>query len=332
MNPTVQQVQYLQESETSDDPFDLDLPEYEQRDAGDPFEDFDSEEAEEMPEEETPVEDAANEDNFEDVFDAPEEDSPKQDAPAEEPVGPETIPVPEAELIEPEETEVDRTLREAQEGFEKETMKEEAERSPSDLLKQFEEESNADYFDAPEEEPSDAQEFTQEELNERRRALAKAREENDKSCAEEFEKLRSDGIRNIDLSIRVEGEAGQDYPFECGFGNEMLTPRQWPQITYMWKASGLCHKPLYFEQVQLERYGHSWGPYVQPIMSGAHFFGSVAILPYKMGIRTPNECVYTLGYYRPGSCAPYMIEAVPFTWRAAFFQGMTAAGAAVVIP
>lgn len=322
-------MQYLQESEAepSDDPFDLDLPDYEERDEDDPFEDFeDSEEAEEMPEEDMPESDD-DEQNFEDVFDAPEEPEP-----AEEPSTPETIPVPAPEIPQPEETEVDRTLREAKEDFEKESMKEEVERSPSDLLKQFEEENAEDYFEAPDQDPAGDQEFTQEELNERRRALARAREENDKSCEEEFEKLRSDGIRNIDLSIRVDGEAGQDYPFECGFGNEMHTPRQWPQITYMWKASGLCHKPLYFEQVQLERYGHSWGPYVQPIMSGAHFFGSVAILPYKMGIRTPNECVYTLGYYRPGSCAPYMIEAVPFTWRAAFFQGMSAAGAAVALP
>jgi hypothetical protein len=100
----------------------------------------------------------------------------------------------------------------------------------------------------------------------------------------------------------------------------------------MWKASGLCHKPLYFEQVQLERYGHSWGPYVQPIMSGAHFFATFPVLPYKMGIQTPNECVYTLGHYRPGNCAPYMIEAVPFTWRAALFEAGAWVGGAAAIP
>jgi hypothetical protein len=94
----------------------------------------------------------------------------------------------------------------------------------------------------------------------------------------------------------------------------------WPEITYTWKASTLCHKPLYFEQVQLERYGHSWPRCLQPVMSGAHFFSSVAILPYKMGLETPNECIYALGHYRPGSCAPYYIEALPFTWRAAAFQ------------
>jgi hypothetical protein len=100
----------------------------------------------------------------------------------------------------------------------------------------------------------------------------------------------------------------------------------------MWKASGLCSKPLYFEQVQLERYGHDWGPVLQPFVSGAHFFGTIPILPYKMGLQPPNECDYSLGYYRPGSCAPYMIEPLGFTWRAAAFQAGAVTGAAFAIP
>jgi hypothetical protein len=67
-------------------------------------------------------------------------------------------------------------------------------------------------------------------------------------------------------------------------------------------------------------------------MSGVHFFGTLPVLPYKMGIRTPTECVYTLGYYRPGSCAPYMIDPVPFTWRAAMFEGAAATGISFIIP
>jgi len=147
------------------------------------------------------------------------------------------------------------------------------------------------------------------------------REEAARNCADEVDKVRSERIDDIDLSIVLEGDAGEDFPFECQLDAGHVEPRQWPQITYNWKAAALSHKPLYFEQVHLERYGHSWGPYVQPIMSGVHFFGTIPILPYKMGIRTPTESVYTLGYYRPGSCAPYLIDPIPFTWRAALFQG-----------
>jgi hypothetical protein len=162
--------------------------------------------------------------------------------------------------------------------------------------------------------------------------VAEELEQSQKSCEEEIAALRADHINSVDLNIRVDGIAGEDYPYECPLGQDELKPRVWPEITYTWKASALCHKPLYFEDVQLERYGHSWLPDVQPLVSGAHFFGSVAILPYKMGLETPNECIYALGHYRPGSCAPYYIEALPFTWRAAAFQAGVVTGINFALP
>ena len=162
--------------------------------------------------------------------------------------------------------------------------------------------------------------------------FAEELEESQKSCEEELAAVKADKISSVDLSIRVEGKAGEDFPYECTLGGETLQPRVWPEITYTWKASALCHKPLYFEQDQLERHGHDWGPYLQPVMSGVHFFSSIPILPYKMGIESPNECVYALGHYRPGSCAPYMIEATPFTWRAAAYQTGVLTGMTFAFP
>jgi hypothetical protein len=152
------------------------------------------------------------------------------------------------------------------------------------------------------------------------------------SCEEELAALKADRISTVDLSIRIDGVPGEDFPYECPLGDDTLQPRVWPEITYTWKASALCHKPLYYEDVQLERYGHSWPRFAQPLVSGAHFFGSTAILPYKMGLQTPNECVYALGHYRPGSCAPYYIEALPFTWRAAAFQAGVVTGINFALP
>ncbi|WP_146401609.1 hypothetical protein [Pseudobythopirellula maris] len=150
-----------------------------------------------------------------------------------------------------------------------------------------------------------------------------------RNCYEDLAELKANRLSDMSLFIGVEGVAGEDFPYECSVDDgSVYSPRSWEGVTYMWKASALCHKPLYFEQLQLERYGHSWGPYVQPIVSGVHFFGTLPVLPYKMGLTPPSECMYTLGYYRPGSCAPYMVHAVPFTWRAVAFE---AAGAAAVI-
>lgn len=124
----------------------------------------------------------------------------------------------------------------------------------------------------------------------------------------------------------------ENRPRTCDLAGGDFVPRNWAPTTFMWQASGLCHKPAYFEDVHLERYGHSWGPYVQPLMSGAHFFLNVPILPYKMGLNPPNECIYTLGYYRPGSCAPYMLDPLPLSIRAGLMQAGAAVGMAYLLP
>jgi hypothetical protein len=100
----------------------------------------------------------------------------------------------------------------------------------------------------------------------------------------------------------------------------------------MWKASALCHKPLYFEDEQMERYGHSWGPCCDPIVSGVHFFTRLPVLPYCMGVTPPCECVYALGHYRPGSCAPRYIEPIPISARGALFQAGAVVGVAAALP
>ncbi|MGC3971988.1 MAG: hypothetical protein QM775_32995 [Pirellulales bacterium] len=129
------------------------------------------------------------------------------------------------------------------------------------------------------------------------------------------------------ITNKIAASAG-DLPRECYFDESVATAdnRAWAMTQYHWKASGMCHKPLYFEEVGLERYGHSTGPFSQPLVSGAHFFGSVLVLPYKMGIDPPTECKYALGYYRPGSCAPYIIPGVPITGRAIANQAALVSG------
>ena len=129
----------------------------------------------------------------------------------------------------------------------------------------------------------------------------------------------------------ITAEKGE-FPPECSLGDDQYTGRSWTATTFTWKASGLCHKPLYFEDVQLERYGHSWGPYIQPFISGGHFFLTVPVLPYKMGLNPPGECMYTLGYYRPGSCAPYMLDPIPISIRAALAEAGVWTGMAYLIP
>jgi len=121
-------------------------------------------------------------------------------------------------------------------------------------------------------------------------------------------------------------------PTECGLGGLRVAQRQWIPSAYLWTASALCHKPLYFEEVQLERYGHTAGPIRGPFISGAHFFLNIAALPYKMAINPPHECQYALGYYRPGSCAPWMIPPIPLSLRGAAAETGAVLGGVFLIP
>ena len=120
-------------------------------------------------------------------------------------------------------------------------------------------------------------------------------------------------------------------PYHCE-ANAELVPRNWMASTFTYQASALCHKPLYFEEVQLERYGHTAGPIKQPIVSGAHFFANIAVLPYKMAISPPFECEYPLGYYRPGSCAPWHIPPVPLSVRGALAEAGAWVGGIYILP
>jgi hypothetical protein len=80
--------------------------------------------------------------------------------------------------------------------------------------------------------------------------------------------------------------------------SEMETQPQTPRAIQLYEASyqprDFCagarfmHKPLYFEDQQLERYGVSPGllGHVPPLRAGAHFLGSFLLLPAK-ALKTP---------------------------------------------
>jgi hypothetical protein len=156
--------------------------------------------------------------------------------------------------------------------------------------------------------------------------------EESRDCSEALKRLREDRLAGIDLDIRVGGRPGNDYPCECRLEGETFEPRRFATTMFTWKAAGYCHKPLYFEDWQLERYGHSHGPLADPFFSAAHFFTTLPVLPYKMGVELPWECVYPLGYYRPGSCAPWTVPAIPISLRGMAVEAATVTGLVFLFP
>lgn len=106
----------------------------------------------------------------------------------------------------------------------------------------------------------------------------------------------------------------------------------WGDYAFNWSAAKSWHHPLYFEEVNLERYGYQCHPLAQPFVSGAHFFLTVPTLPYQMTVHPPRECIYTLGHYRPGSCAPWQRNRLPWDPRAAAVEAGVVVGLVFLIP
>jgi hypothetical protein len=114
----------------------------------------------------------------------------------------------------------------------------------------------------------------------------------------------------LDIGIELDdGPLPADHAAACwesiNANGPPTTTRCWAEFCYLWDASCFFHRPLYFEEINLERYGYGCGDCLQPGVSAAHFFGSVTALPYLMTVDCPHECEYTLGHYRPGSCPPW---------------------------
>ncbi len=105
-----------------------------------------------------------------------------------------------------------------------------------------------------------------------------------------FARLNTTPVPAVDPLSPVRSHAGQ---------------MPWGPDVYVWLTPTFYHRPLYFEQPNLERYGMGTHRWLQPAASSAHFFTSVALVPYKTLTQHPLEHVYTLGYDRPGNCAAW---------------------------
>lgn len=78
---------------------------------------------------------------------------------------------------------------------------------------------------------------------------------------------------------------------------------EWETSVYEWKPPEYFHRPIYFQDAPLERYGQSTHPILQPGISTARFFGEVVLFPYTVLVEAPHQWVSPLGYDRPGSYA-----------------------------
>jgi hypothetical protein len=144
------------------------------------------------------------------------------------------------------------------------------------------------------------------------------------------------------ISIDIRPPQGANYPERANKVGEQFRlagtqwhsfgySRPWVSIGYAWTAPALASKPLYFEDANLERYGHHHG-LVQPALSAAHFFTRIPALPYLFGAYPSHRCYYALGYYRPGDCNPHYWSRPKLSVQGALYAGAVATGLVLIIP
>lgn len=121
-------------------------------------------------------------------------------------------------------------------------------------------------------------------------------------------------------------ECPEEVTLNHGVAQTDALTRSFPANTYHWEAPNLWHYPRYFEDVDLERYGHSRPWYIQPFFSTARMSGQLLMGPYQMALLPPWKKEYVLGYYRPGRCVPYRYEQIPWNARAAAVQAGAVTG------
>ena len=106
----------------------------------------------------------------------------------------------------------------------------------------------------------------------------------------------------------------------------------WTGFDKHWSATCMRHRPLYFEEINAERYGYTYGYCIQPFMSAGHFLATIPTLPYQIIANPPSRCIYTLGHYRPGSCVPYRHSRLPCSACAGIFEAAVIVGLVALIP
>jgi hypothetical protein len=99
--------------------------------------------------------------------------------------------------------------------------------------------------------------------------------------------------------------------------------RNWEPMATFTEPAYVCYHPLYFEQINSERYGWDVGVF-HPLLSAGIFYFDWVILPYKIAAEPWCRCECSAGLALPG-------DHVPLVWNGPGFSPAGAAAEAVAI-
>jgi hypothetical protein len=92
-----------------------------------------------------------------------------------------------------------------------------------------------------------------------------------------------------------------------------------------------AYQPLYFEEVNLERYGRTCG-HLQPVASSLRFFATIPMLPYAMTVSHPCTAYTQKWPYGAGWGAPKVREFEPVQLKPSLVQVGAITGLVFVLP
>lgn len=131
---------------------------------------------------------------------------------------------------------------------------------------------------------------------------------------------------------KAAGRMDLDFPDEDAIRiTATMTKRDFPPTQAVERASYVVYQPLYFQQINAERYGWELGIF-QPVVSAGQFYGDVLLFPYKFAANPPWQCDTNVGYALPGDPEPLRFLTTPFSWRGVAAQAGVAVGGAAIFP
>ena len=132
------------------------------------------------------------------------------------------------------------------------------------------------------------------------------------------------------------GELPEDVAAKCRYSRSPVVDTRltcgWAVYEKHWAASCSHHRPLYFEEINAERYGYTPSHCLQPFISAGRFLVTIPAMPYLIAASAPRDCVYTLGHYRPGDCVPYRWHHPPRVIIAGVYEAAVIVGLVALVP
>jgi hypothetical protein len=121
------------------------------------------------------------------------------------------------------------------------------------------------------------------------------------------------------------------FPDEPILSRDTYAGRQWPLQDRFAEPNYVCYGRLYFEQINLERYGWDLG-FVSPFVSGTAFFWDVATMPYHAWT-DPCRCYEcSAGYCLPGDPIPFLLYPPGASLTGALAEGGVAVALFAIFP